>query len=304
MKTRKEILGWLKKRRIAILCGGFSSEKEISKKTGRAVYAALRELGLNPVFLEADANLPLKLFSKKISFCFIALHGKWGEDGTVQGMLEMLKIPYSGSGVLASALCMNKIFAKRVFTQSGIPTPPIRFAHPPLKGIFPLVVKPADCGSALGVSIVHKKSELKKALQVARRYSREIFFEKFITGKEITAPILGEQVLPLIEIIPKRLFYDYKAKYVKGMSAHLIPARISDKEAKQIQEIALRAHQSLGCRAFSRVDFILDANGKAWVLEVNSIPGMTETSLFPESARAAGFSFPELILDIIRYSLP
>lgn len=298
-KNRKEILRWLKRRRIAVLCGGFSSEKEISKKTGRAVFRALHELGLNPLLLEADTNLPLKLLQKKITFCFIALHGKWGEDGTVQGLLEMLKIPYSGSGVLASALCMNKIFAKRLLVQSGIPTPPI-FRHP----IFPCVVKPVDCGSAMGVSIVRKKSEFKKALQLAKAYSREIFFEKFIAGKEITAPILGEKVLPLIEIIPKSSFYDYKAKYGKGMSTHLIPASIPLRTNRQIQELALRTHQSLGCRAFSRVDFLLDAKGKPWVLEVNSIPGMTETSLFPESAQAAGISFPEMILEIIGHSLP
>lgn len=320
IKSRKEILKWLEKRKIAVLCGGFSPEKEISKKTGKAVFAALQQLGLNSFLLEANANLPLDLLRKKISFCFIALHGKWGEDGTVQGLLEIMQIPYTGSGVLASALSINKILSKQLFISHGIPTPPfhqIQDFHHTTGGSaeelwrtrfkiqdFPIVVKPVDCGSAIGVSIVREKSELKKALQLARRVSHEIFFEKFIAGKEITAPVLGEKVLPLIEIIPKSSFYDYKAKYVKGMSTHLIPASIPAKAARQIQELALGAHQCLGCRAFSRVDFILDAKGKPWVLEVNSIPGMTETSLFPEAAQAAGISFPEMVLDIIRYSIP
>lgn len=316
MKNQEKVIRWLKKRRVAVLCGGFSSEKEISRKTGRAVFKALLELDLNAILLEIDSNLPLKLRREKIGFCFIALHGKWGEDGTVQGLLEMLQIPYSGSGVLASALCMNKIFAKRIFLNNGIPTPPFQIvrhassaAHRRIGNSkfkirnFPLVAKPAECGSAIGVSIVRKNSELKKALHLALRYSKEAFLEKFIPGKEITAPILGEQVLPLIEIVPKRSFYDYKAKYVKGMSAHLIPPKIPAKATRQIQELALQAHKALGCRAFSRVDFILDEKGKAWALEVNSIPGMTETSLFPESAKAAGISFPEMVLEIIRYSL-
>jgi D-alanine-D-alanine ligase len=305
VKGRVNVPGWLRRRRIAVLYGGLSEEREISKRTGKAVLEAFGELGLDAVGIDADKRLPEKISRLKIGFCFIALHGKFGEDGTVQGLCELMGIPYSGSGVLASALSMNKAVSKRIFQGAGIPTRPFETTNDPSSrsGIpLPVVVKPVDGGSAIGITVVRKKSELKKALRTALRYSESALIEKFVKGKEVTAPVLGETVLPLIEIVPKRSFYDFKSKYVKGMSDHILPARLSGKAGESVRAAAVRAHRALGCRAFSRVDFIVDRNGRPWILELNSIPGMTETSLFPESARAAGYSFPEMILEIVRLS--
>lgn len=299
---------WLKTKRIGVLYGGLSEEKEISKRTGQAILKGLHSLGLNAIGIDADHALPQKILKQKVKYCFIALHGKFGEDGTVQGLCEMMGIPYSGSGVLASALSMNKAYSKRIFKSCGIPTPPfevydanqiVAIAN---QTALPAVIKPVDGGSAIGVSIINKKSELKKACSLALRYSRQVLIEKFVKGKEITAPVLGETVLPLIEIVPKAPFYNYRAKYVKGMSTHILPARVPPKVEKHIRELALKVHNVLGCRAFSRVDFVVDSQQRPWVLELNSIPGMTETSLFPEAARAAGYSFPEMLLEIIRHS--
>lgn len=303
-----DVLRWLKKKRIAVLYGGLSSEKEISRRTGAAILKAFKSLGLKVTGIDADRTLPQQLLRHKIDFCFIALHGRWGEDGTVQGLCEMMGIPYSGSGVLASALSMNKAACKKIFKSSAIPTAPFEAITRPIPQRFkidlPFVVKPVDGGSAIGVSIVRKKSEIKKALDAAFRYSSQVLVEKFIPGREITAPVLGDQVLPLIEIVTKNTFYDFRAKYVKGMSRHILPAPISTKAQRRISELALKVHRELGCRAFSRIDFILDKNENPWVLELNSIPGMTETSLFPESAQAAGYTFREMLLEMVRCSVP
>lgn len=301
----KDIFSWLKKRKIAVLYGGFSEEKEISHRTGQAVLRSFRGMNLDAVGIEVDHSVPELLRKLDIGFCFIALHGKWGEDGTMQGLCEIMGIPYSGSGVLASAMSMNKAVSKMIFQNSGISTAPFELLNKNQKSSLPvpLVIKPLDGGSAIGVSIVRKKSEISSALKSALRYSRQALVEKFIDGKEVTAPVLGDRVLPLIEIIPRSSFYDFRSKYVKGMSEHILPARVSEKIKKEICSSALKAHHALRCRAFSRVDFIIDKNGKSWVLELNSIPGMTETSLFPESAKAAGFSFSEMLLEIIRHSI-
>lgn len=299
-------LNWLKKRRIGVLYGGLSEEKQISRRTGRAILKAFQRLGLKAAGIEADSNVAFRIRNKKVNFCFIALHGKWGEDGTVQGLCELMGIPYSGSGVLASAVGMNKIFSKQIFVNHKIPTAPFEIVSSPSqtpKLKLPFVIKPCDSGSAIGVSIVKNRAQLRRAMRAAFRYSDSCLVEKYIRGKEITAPVLGERVLPLIEIVPKNAFYDYKAKYVKGMSDHILPARISKKSETKIKELALKVHRALGCRAFSRVDFILDTEEKPWVLELNSIPGMTETSLFPEAARAAGFTFEEMILEMTWHSL-
>lgn len=300
-----QVFHWLKKRKIAVLYGGFSEEKEISRRTGKAILSAFKELGLQAVGIEADSSLPLQLKNRKISFCFIALHGKYGEDGTVQGLCEIMKIPYSGSGVLSSAVSLNKGMSKTLFRAAGIPTAPFETLQqgedpslPP-----PYVVKPVDGGSAIGVQIVRKKADFHAAAKTALRYSKKILVEKFIPGTEVTAPVLGERALPLIEIVPKSAFYDYRAKYVKGMSDHILPARVSEKTGREIRRIALEAHRVLGCRAFSRTDFIIDRQGRPWALELNSIPGMTETSLFPESAKAAGLTFSEMLLEIVKHSI-
>ena len=298
-------LSQLRRLRVGVLYGGRSEESGISRLTGKAVLAALKDSGLKAVGVEADEKLPEKLRKEKIGYCFIALHGKFGEDGTVQGLCEVMGLPYSGSGVLASAVSMNKAFSKHLFQLQGIATAPYEVAESVNHSVKikpPFVVKPVDGGSAIGVTIVRKVSDAKTAIKTALKYSRSALVEKFVAGIEVTAPVLGEKVLPLIEIVPKGSFYDFKSKYVKGMSDHIIPARLNAKAEERVRRAALAAHKALDCRAFSRVDFIVDAKDNPWLLELNSIPGMTETSLFPEAARAAGYSFSEMLLEIIRLS--
>ena len=301
----------LKNKKIAVLCGGLSEEREISLRTGEAIFNALKKLKFKAVKIDAQKDLAARLLRQKIDFCFIALHGKGGEDGVVQGLCESLQIPHTGSGVLASALTMNKIAAKRVLKSEGFLSAKFVVAGArdlkalPRPGPFPWIVKPADSGSAFGVSLVHKKNELGKAARNALQYSRQILIEEYIQGTEISVPILGARALPIIQIVPQDSpFYDFKAKYVQGASRHIIPAEISANLTRKIQNIALRIHHLLGCRAFSRIDFILDKKGRAFFLEVNTMPGMTQTSLFPESARAAGITFEKLVAQMIALSLP
>jgi len=300
----------LKNKRIAVLMGGWSAEREISLKTGQAVLQALKEEKFNVRGIDVDRNIVENLKKYKIGFAFIALHGPLGEDGTMQGLLEILGIPYSGSGVLASALALNKIYAKRVFAQAGIPTPKwavvdkLQVTSYKLQGLkFPVVVKPAAQGSTIGVSIVQEKKDLIPAIKKAMKLDKEILLEEYIPGKEVTVGILGERTLPVIEIVPKSKFYDYRAKYAPGGSEHIIPARLEKRVAKKTAEIAFKAHQALGCCAYSRVDLRVDRKGQPWVLEINTIPGMTKTSLLPEAAGAVGISFNQLVLKIIEYSL-
>lgn len=291
--------------RVGVLYGGGSDEAAISRKSGRAVLNALRLARVDARGIEVTKRLPADLLKNKIDFCFIALHGKYGEDGTVQGLCEMMRIPYSGSGVLASALSMNKALTKSLLSAHGIATAPFQVLSdsnqkPALP--LPFVVKPVDGGSAIGVTIVSKASQIKPAIKLAIKHSRQALAEKFVAGREVTAPVLGNKVLPLVEIIPNRAFYDFKAKYDKGGSLHVLPARLPARTASLIKKWALEAHNILGCKAFSRSDFIVDKNGRPFFLEINSVPGMTETSLYPESARAAGYSFSKMILEIIRHS--
>ncbi len=291
--------------KIGVVYGGRSDEAEISRRTGKAVLNALRNAGKNAVGIEATKNLPENLRKNKIDFCFIALHGKFGEDGTVQGLCEMMQIPYSGSGVLASALAMNKAAAKTILRSCGVPTADFEVAASPshqTRLALPLVVKPVDGGSAIGITMIKNQSQLSPAIRLALKFSQSALIEKFVAGIEVTAPVLGDAALPLVEIIPSHSFYDYHAKYAKGGSRHVLPARVSKKSEMQIKTLALKAHKALGCRGFSRSDFIVTKSGKPFFLELNSVPGMTETSLFPESARAAGYAFPEMILQMIRLS--
>lgn len=300
----------LKGKKIAVLMGGWSAEREISLRTGKAVLSALKEERFNAIGIDVGRNIAENLKKKKIDFAFIALHGPLGEDGTMQGLLEILGIPYSGSGVLASALALNKIYAKQIFAQASIPTPAwfvinqsLVTSHQLRSLKYPLVVKPAAQGSAIGVSVVWKKEELPLAIRKARKLDKMLLVEEYIPGKEVTVGILGEETLPIVEIVPKSKFYDYQAKYAPGGSEHIIPARLEKGVAKKTALFALKAHRALGCRAYSRVDLRVDGKGEPWVLEINTIPGMTETSLLPDAARAVGISFNELVLRIIGHSL-
>jgi D-alanine-D-alanine ligase len=295
-------------RKVAVLIGGRSSEREISIKTGKQIAGALAGKGYDMKEIDPANALVSSLQDFQPDVVFIALHGKYGEDGTIQGLLDLLGFPYTGSGVLSSALCMDKAVAKKLMIYEGIPTPSFRIITEPLEqgeenGLIkelglPLVVKPANQGSAIGVSIVRKAVDLGKALGTALKYDQAVLLEKFVEGIELTASVLGTReprVLPLIEIVSETEFYDYTAKYSLGMSHHIIPARISPQAAAKVEELALRTYRAMGCRQLARVDFMLNEQSEPFVLETNTIPGMTETSLFPDSARAAGISFAELV---------
>jgi len=299
----------LKNKRIGVLYGGLSQEREISIKSGTAVISELKRGGYKVVPIDVKDDFLKKIQSSKIDIAFIALHGPLGEDGTIQSILEILRIPYTGSGVLASALAMNKIYSKKIFEWHGLLTPQWysvdsenRFYK---KMDFPVVVKPCDQGSTIGVRIVNNFKELKSAIKNSLKYSKEAIVEEYIPGKELTVGILGEEPLPVIEIVPmvKSKFYDFEAKYAPGGSRHIVPAKIDNKTYKLIQEMALKSFKSLGCKAVARVDFRLGQNGRPYILEINTIPGMTETSLLPEAAKEKGYSFLDTILKIIEYSI-
>ncbi|HBU70325.1 MAG TPA: D-alanine--D-alanine ligase [Elusimicrobia bacterium] len=298
---------YLKGKKIGVLLGGPSSEREISIKTGQAVAASLKGMGFNTVAIDAGADLPQKLKEQSVDFAFISLHGPMGEDGSVQGLLEVMKIPYTGCGVLSSAVSMDKASSKLVFNAFSIPTPAsitlTRGDKIPAVKKYPVVVKPATQGSAIGVSIPGNKAQYLAAIKTAFSYDDKILIEEFVAGTEITVGILGDKALPVIEIVPKGGFYDFKSKYQPGQSDHIIPARISPSAMKKSQELALRAFKALGCKAVARVDLIVDKSGKPWVLEINTIPGMTQTSLLPDAAKAAGLSFDSLVLKIVEYSV-
>ena len=292
-------------KRIVVLKGGDSPEREISLRSGVAVEEALKEKGFRVSGLDPKRDFLKPLLKEKPYCVFIALHGGAGEDGTIQAFLETLKIPYTGSPPLASALAINKLFAKKIFLYHKLPTPefcPLEINDPALPFSFPAVVKPANLGSTLGVSVVKRKKDLAGAIKMARGFSSPIFIEKYIEGNEVTISILGNRdpvILPTIQIIAKKGFYNYRAKYTPGESFHLIPPKIPERFVRKAETIALKAHQLLGCRGFSRTEIIIDKKGNPWLLDVNTIPGLTKISLFPDAAKAAGINFPELCAKLI-----
>lgn len=311
-KQYENIVKKFKHKKIAVLLGGWSSERAISLKTGNAILGALKRCGLHAQGLDVGRDFSSKLSKKTMDIAYIALHGAGGEDGAIQSLLELAGIPYTGSGVLASALAMDKHYSKQMFRAAGVPTPASLCVSLDeitekqvrnLKNIkYPVVVKPVRQGSAIGVHCVHNKQKLCDALDDVKQYENRALVEQYIKGTELTVGIVGEHVLPVIEIVPANEFYDFESKYTQGKSKHIIPARVSKKMQRIAQDVAQRAHNALGCRAVSRVDLIADEQS-VWVLEVNTIPGMTETSLLPDAARAAGISFDELVLLILDASI-
>ena len=289
--------------KIGVLYGGWSSEREVSIRSGKKVASALKNRGYEVIEIDVDRNIAFVLSSEKIDIAYVMLHGKPGEDGTIQGLLETMDIPYTGSGILASSLAINKVIAKKVFQFSGIQTPefkyPIKDNEIPLE--FPYLIKPVSEGSSVGMSIVREKAQHEKAVSIANEYG-DCFAEKYINGKEITIGILGDLALPILELVPKKEFYDYEAKYTKGMTEFIIPARLSEDVSKMSKNLALKAHRALGCRDFSRVDFVVDDNN-IYVLEVNTIPGMTDLSDVPAEAKAMGIEYDELVERILRLAL-
>lgn len=292
----------LKNKKIGVLMGGLSEEREISLKTGAAILKALGDKGYKAVGIDAGRDISSVLIKKKIDIAFIALHGRYGEDGCVQGLLEVMGIPYTGSGVKASALAMDKTAAKKVMLYHGVSTPASCIyeegVRPKIKA--PLVVKPACQGSAIGVSIVKKDSVLKAALNEAGKFDGPVLIEKYVKGRELTVSILDGRILPTIEIRPKKGFYDYTNKYTKGMTEFVVPAEISKSLDKKVAKESLKAYEALGCKGAARVDVILDDKGTPFVLEVNTIPGMTELSLFPRAAQAVGLDYPALVEEMLK----
>ena len=297
---------------IGVLMGGCSCEREISLKSGKAVFDALKNYGCHVSALDIashreDAVLSL-LRSPKIDVAFIALHGEFGEDGGIQSLLEKANIPYTGSGVSASRLAINKVLTQNTFKQNGIPVPEFEVFSKNSKinnavfdriKYFPVVVKPATQGSSIGITLVDNRKNLAAAIDKALEYDSEILIERYIEGKELTIGILGQTALPVVEIRPKNKFFDFTAKYQAGMTDYIIPAQISKEMTLKVQNAACEAHRVLGCRDFSRVDIVLDGEARFYVLEINTIPGFTATSLLPKAAKAAGIDFTELCLKLI-----
>jgi D-alanine-D-alanine ligase len=296
---------------VAVLMGGWSAEREVSLNSGAACAGALERLGYKVSRIDVGRNLAAVLSELAPDVCFNALHGKWGEDGCVQGILEILEIPYTHSGVLASALAMDKARAKTIFAAAGIPAAESLVADPNEAGRShlmppPYVIKPVTEGSSVGVFIVredhaHPPQELTRSDWT---YG-DVMVERFVAGRELTCAVLGDQPLDIIEIVPAEglAFYDYEAKYAKGGSRHILPAQLSPNIYETIQKLALDAHNALGCRGVSRADFRFDdrpeGTGELVCLEVNTQPGMTATSLVPELAAHAGLSFDELVRWIV-----
>lgn len=305
------------KKTIALLCGGISSERPVSLKSGEQVYQSLDKDKYEVRRYDTQIDIP-KLVAEagQIDAALIILHGPYGEDGTVQGLLELLDIPYQGAGVLGSALSMNKLASKQVYNQVAIPTPAyevVRRANPaaPDRLIdrlgLPLVVKPVAGGSSIGMTIVRTADALPQALEKAFALDDTILVEDYIKGLEITASVLGNdqlQALPLIEIVPDQNhdFFDYEAKYTAGVTQEICPARISDQLTAKAQHYACLAHQALFCKGYSRTDMMVRDN-EIFVLETNTIPGMTPTSLFPQAAQAAGIPFDRLLDRLIELGL-
>lgn len=293
--------------RIGVLMGGPSSERDISLLSGHAIYNALKLQGYNCVAIDIGEDAYGQIRSSQIDVAFIALHGRFGEDGTIQMMLEELGIPYTGSGPVASRLGMNKVASRKIFQQQGIPVPKYTVLTKPNHQCpelnFPLVVKPSSHGSSIGLSIVEDEGGLPEALERAYEYDDVIIVEEYIRGREVTVGILDEEPLPVIWLIPKRRFFDYRAKYEKGMTLHIVPAPFAEDIYFKVQAVGLKAHQALGCRDFSRVDMFLDEDQRPLVLEINTIPGFTATSLLPMAAEAEGYSFEELCSKLLELAL-
>lgn len=306
--------------KIVVVMGGTSTEAEVSRRTGTAILTALQSKGypaegleLNPTTFAEDIR------KSNCAMVFNALHGKFGEDGILQGTLEMLGIPYTGSGVLAAAITMDKAASKRVFMAEGISTPRSHTYHAfemkrdlvqEIETAFhlPVVVKAAAQGSSIGVYIVENTEELSAALKEAFSYNDEVLVEEFIKGREMTVAVWGDaenkEAFPIIEITTTSGRYDYQSKYTKGASAHIIPMPVSAEKTREIQELAIKTYTACGCRGVARVDMMFSEDEKPYVIEVNSVPGMTETSLVPDAGRAMGIEFPELcerILEMAGY---
>lgn len=329
--------------KIAVLMGGNSEEREVSLASGAQVARALREAGHRVVAVDTTRGVLERAEEERLlesgvrreapdpdaldlldtgdttaltrdprieetDLIFLALHGGSGEDGTIQALLDLASIPYAGSGRIGCTLAMDKDLAKRLLRDAGVPTPEWLVGERPPEEVverlgLPVIVKPAGGGSTLGLTLVHAAGELEEAVADARRYAGPVLYERFVEGRELTVAVVGDEALPVGEIVPAHEIFDYECKYQPGMAEEIFPARIGEELAGSLQELALRAHRALRLRDFSRVDFLVDADGDPWCLEANALPGMSAASLVPKAGRAAGLSFPELCDRIVRVAL-
>jgi len=297
--------------KVGVLMGGYSSEREVSLKSGKAVADALSHVGYPVVAIDItkdqEKEISAQINQAQIDLAFIALHGQLGEDGRIQEILEKSNVPYTGSGVEANRIAINKVFTYQKLEESGVLVPP----HVVLrkgqkwqqiiknKMSLPLVVKPCSEGSSIGITLVFKEEDLSDAINSAFQYDDIILVERYIPGKELTVGILEHKLLPVVEIRPKKEFFDFAAKYQNGMTDYVVPAPLTPELTEKIQSIGLLVHRSVGCRHFSRVDIILDKDNIPYVLEINTIPGFTATSLLPKAAKAIGIDFTNLCLTLV-----
>lgn len=296
--------------KVAVLMGGLSAEREVSLNSGARVHEALRTQGVDAHAIDAGEDVLDILQNGNFDRAFIVLHGRGGEDGTLQGALEMLGIPYTGSGVLGSALAMDKLRCKYAWLGAGLPTPEfvVLDAHSDLNAAvqtlgLPLIVKPANEGSSIGITKVTAADQLADAWSAANRYDHTVIAERCITGPEYTASLLGAEALPLIRLETPHAIYDYDAKYHADTTRYFCPCGVPAGQEQAFRQLALRAFEVLGCSGWGRVDFLCDAAGKPWLIEANTVPGMTDHSLVPMAARAAGISFEALVWRILEATL-
>ncbi len=299
----------LKLYKIGVLAGGPSREREISLKSGKAVFDALTDLDLETVFIDVkEEDVSRVIDAADIDIAFIALHGRFGEDGTVQKILEDKNIPYTGSGTRSSRIALDKIGSRNRFAEDGLTIPEYRVVD--RKGVFaegehffPCVVKPQYEGSSIGLSVVRHRDDMGEAVRKAADCGGRIIVEKFIPGRELTVGVLDGRPLPVVEIVPAEGVYDFDAKYRAKDTMYVVPAGLDEDDYKRVQEAGLKAHQALGCEGFSRVDIRFSDKGRIYILEVNTIPGLTERSLLPKAAAAAGVTFPGLCVKILMGAL-
>lgn len=313
METISSSLELNKDSKIAVLYGGMSSEREVSLRSGKNCYDALVRLGYKNVeLIDVDKNIANNIIEKGIEVAYIALHGKYGEDGCIQGLLEILGIPYTGCGVKASAIAMDKDFTKRILKTQNIPVLDSTMIYD-IKDLdekafeYPLMIKPVCEGSSIGMAKVNTPEELRPAVETALAFKTGVMLEKYITGKSITVGVLDRNdetfATPILEFRTKTEWYDFEAKYTHGMTEFILPANISDSLTKEIQQLSVKSHKAIEGKGMSRVDFIIDEQNRAFVLEINTIPGMTDLSDLPAQSKAMGISYDELVEIILHSSL-
>ncbi len=313
--SRSDIVRRLRKRKIGVLMGGWSSEREISLLSGQRVLNSLKGQGFQAVGIDISRNFTDQIKRAKIDLAFVILHGRPGEDGTIQGYLDLLGVPYTGSGVTASAICIDKVISKMLFERVGIPTPPyfVIESGADVAAIvaeaekhfgYPMIAKPRGEGSSVGIELLEGRRGAVERCERVRRGFGDILLEQFVPGMIATVGILVEEPLPILELVPRQqAFYDYEAKYTRGETEFVLPARLDTKVADRIKELALKAHKLMGCSGFSRVDLVVKQGKLPYFLEINTLPGLTDISDFPAEAEHAGISYDEMIFRILADAL-